>query len=493
MIDKNDKQAFLCYQNALYYSDGCETQEINNKLKEAEKLGGKVEPSSFVILNYNGSEDTRNCLKSIYDTVPKDAREIIVIDNGSQDGSVDWLRCEKGIRLIENTFNAGFPGGCNIGIKAANPLNDIFLLNNDTIMCENALFWLRMALYSDNKNGVAGCVANHAVNHQRVIDDNKQVEEYIEFARNNNVPCENALEYKHFLMGFAMLIKREVIEKVGMLDENFFPGNFEDDDYGLRVLDAGYQNVVVHNSFIIHLGSKSFSKTSVSETLIRNGIRFKRKYGLSNISEFEMHSDFKGTYLEKYIDKISIKAKVLVVNCGVGANLTHEKWLYPQHEFYGIEKTDRGLIQSKNIKNINLELYSDIENIPFINDKFDLVFLDTSTIKKGEFEKYINTLKKILSQEGKILLLAKNNRHYRNWLPIVLNGEISYSDEIITQKDIEDYVEKNPMHISSAIFYFEKPQAKLEKRIVELIKSELEEKDANALEIRDILFAIETV
>lgn len=56
------------------------------------------------------------------------------------------------------------------------------------------------------------------------------------------------------LIGFAILIKRQVLNIVGLLDEQFSPGNYEDDDYGLRVLKAGFQNVLVHNSFIIHLG-----------------------------------------------------------------------------------------------------------------------------------------------------------------------------------------------------------------------------------------------
>lgn len=58
------------------------------------------------------------------------------------------------------------------------------------------------------------------------------------------------------LIGFAILIKRKVLNIVGLLDEQFSPGNYEDDDYGLRVLKAGYQNVLVRNSFIIHLGGK---------------------------------------------------------------------------------------------------------------------------------------------------------------------------------------------------------------------------------------------
>ncbi len=99
--------------------------------------------------------------------MPEDVRQIIVVDNASEDGSVEWLRGQKDILLIENQENRGFPAGCNQGIAAADADADIFLLNNDTILPENALFWLRMGLYESEKNGAVGSVSNCVGNHQQ--------------------------------------------------------------------------------------------------------------------------------------------------------------------------------------------------------------------------------------------------------------------------------------------------------------------------------------
>lgn len=141
----NLKQAYLTYENALYFCDD-ETMKktIQSKLDEIAYRNGKVEPASIVILSYNNRPLTQQCIESIRETTPEFAREIVIVDNNSQDDSVDYLRQQKDIVLIENDYNAGFPGGFNIGIEAAKPENDIFLLNNDTIMCFNTLYTLRM-------------------------------------------------------------------------------------------------------------------------------------------------------------------------------------------------------------------------------------------------------------------------------------------------------------------------------------------------------------
>ena len=231
----NLKQAYLTYENALYFCDD-ETMKktIQSKLDEIAYRNGKVEPASIVILSYNNRPLTQQCIERIRETTPEFAREIVIVDNNSQDDSVDYLRQQKDIVLIENDYNAGFPGGCNIGIEAAKPENDIFLLNNDTIMCFNTLYTLRMGLYEKDNYGSAGCVTNNCTNNQSVFKS-ESLDELKEFGRNNNIPNKRS-EIKLMLIGFALIVKRKVLEKVGYLDERFNPGNFEDDDLSLRIL-----------------------------------------------------------------------------------------------------------------------------------------------------------------------------------------------------------------------------------------------------------------
>lgn len=281
----NLKQAYLTYENALFYcQDELVKKEIQNKLDEITYRQGKVEPVSIVILSYNDRQLTQQCIESIRETTPESAREIVIVDNNSQDDSVAYLRQQDDIVLVENDFNAGFPGGCNIGIKASKKENDIFLLNNDTILCANSLYTLRMGLYEKDNYGSAGSVTNNCANLQSVFKSDS-IDELKEFGLKNNI-VNKRNEIKLMLVAFAVLIKRHVLEKVGYLDERFFPGNFEDDDISLRILKENYQNVLVYNSFIIHLGTVSFQKVDYSGILKKNYDKLVEKYNFNEDHSF---------------------------------------------------------------------------------------------------------------------------------------------------------------------------------------------------------------
>ena len=109
-------------------------------------------------------------------------------------------------------------------------------------------------------------MTNNCANLQSVFKSDS-IDELKEFGLKNNI-VNKRNEIKLMLVAFAVLIKRHVLEKVGYLDERFFPGNFEDDDISLRILKENYQNVLVYNSFIIHLGTVSFKKVDYSLSLI---------------------------------------------------------------------------------------------------------------------------------------------------------------------------------------------------------------------------------
>ena len=112
----NLKQVYLTYENALFYwQDELVRIEIQNKLDENAYRQGKVEPASIVILSYNNRQITQQCIESIRETTPISARKIVIVDNNSQDDSVEYLRQQNDIVLVENDFNAGFLEGVILG------------------------------------------------------------------------------------------------------------------------------------------------------------------------------------------------------------------------------------------------------------------------------------------------------------------------------------------------------------------------------------------
>ncbi len=284
---KNILQAYLSYENALYHCLNTGSDDDRSIIEQllrntADFTGQFPKKVSFIVLSYNTLDYTKACIESIRNTCYSQCYELIVVDNASNDGSVEWLSEQNDIILIKNDENKGFPAGCNQGIKAASQNNDIFLLNNDTILLPNSLFWLRIGLYDDEKVGATGAVTNYATNGQIIGGKYDTTEEYIRFGTSINIPDANPYEEKNFLVMFAMLIKRKCFNVVGLLDELFTPGNFEDNDYGLRIMENGYKCILCHNSYIYHFGSKSFGKNAEAfkDLYYTNLAKFKKKWGL---------------------------------------------------------------------------------------------------------------------------------------------------------------------------------------------------------------------
>ncbi len=140
---RNICQAYLCYENAEFYCGQPEDKVyIRQCMAEimCQSEGALPSPVSIVIVSYNNMEMMKNCILSIHNTTPTSSYELIVTDNASTDGIREWMELQSNITLIKNSQNKGFSYACNQGVKAAKPDNDIFFLNNDTLIPPNAIF-----------------------------------------------------------------------------------------------------------------------------------------------------------------------------------------------------------------------------------------------------------------------------------------------------------------------------------------------------------------
>src|SRR5450756_160099 len=111
---------------------------------------------SVIVLAWNGLEVTRRCVESILEMTEHPGFEVVAVDNGSTDGTVEYLRSVVGIRLIENGKNLGFVGGNNVGIRSNT--GDVVLLNNDTeIIQADWLTRMQELACSSPDVGIVGC------------------------------------------------------------------------------------------------------------------------------------------------------------------------------------------------------------------------------------------------------------------------------------------------------------------------------------------------
>ncbi len=377
----NVNQAYLCYEQAAFLTEDAELKaNYKNKLEQLRQAPGfSVHPVSICIVSYNSRTYMEECIRSIKFTCAPGAYEIVVTDNASTDSVRDYLlEISDDMTLVLCDENLGFPAGCNCCIQYSAPDNDIFLLNNDTRMTRNALFWLRYALYESSDVGAAGCMGSYAGNEQMVALKTENVMDIVDFAERSNVYMDNPCEEKCRLCGFAMLIKRSVIKEIGGLDEAFSPGYFEDDDLSVRINEAGYRQMVVHNSFIYHKGSVNFNKKAqyeINENLERNHRYSIEKNGYDNlIAAIILKSELSTINIIRAERKKDFS--LLEINCGSGNFLSHVKYLFPEAYVCGTSA-------------IQLEIEHGVKNIPMSvydpsDDSADLGAILTDMTNDGQ-------------------------------------------------------------------------------------------------------------
>ncbi len=224
--------------------------------------------ASVVVLVWNALEYVRRCADSLLEHTGEDC-ELIFVDNGSQQETLAYLaeldgRCERA-KVIYNGENLGFAAGNNIGMAAAGG-RYICLLNSDAVVTDG---WLdRMITAAESRPGVGlvGPVTNSITGGQKLeaVDyDQDTLAGLEDFAATHAAAQAGKIESALWVVGFCVLIKREVIERIGGLDEGFGRGNYEDTDYCLRAFLAGYSSVVAKDSFVHHFGSRSFQAGGV--------------------------------------------------------------------------------------------------------------------------------------------------------------------------------------------------------------------------------------
>lgn len=212
----------------------------------------------IVILNFNGYQDTVECLSSLKKLDYPNYR-IILVDNASTDDSTNLLAGDfPDLTLIRNTANLGFAGGNNAGIKYAmeQGADYVFLLNNDTIIDSAAVIELVRAGEADTKSGILGSVIYYYTRPDRIWFASGWINWFTGRTGHYRQVLDEKPYDTDFIAGCALMIKRNVIKDIGLLDEDFFL-YFEDTDLCRRAVDKGHKLKVVPASLVWHKVSSS--------------------------------------------------------------------------------------------------------------------------------------------------------------------------------------------------------------------------------------------
>ncbi|HET9591760.1 MAG TPA: glycosyltransferase [Solirubrobacterales bacterium] len=245
------------------------------------------ESASVVVVTHDNLVFTRLCLQSVLANTEDDGFELIVVDNGSDDGTAAYLarlaELDARVRVLLNGTNMGFAPACNQGLALASG-DHLVLLNNDTMVAPGWLAGLRRHL-ADNRVGLVGPVTNRIGNEAEIDVDYGTWGEYLdEAARRSEQHAGEWVEIATPAM-FCLAMRRQTFLRLGPLDEGYEIGLLEDDDYAERARQAGYELRCADDVLVHHFGEASFGALVPSgeytRILVRNQRRYAEKWGRS--------------------------------------------------------------------------------------------------------------------------------------------------------------------------------------------------------------------
>ena len=252
---------------------------------------------SVVILMWNKADMTIRCLKSIIERSGYQNLEIILVDNASELNEYEivqnWIILNGApIRVIRNNSNLGFAAGNNVGIREATG-EYVVLLNNDTEVTSG---WIWKALKHFRRTpglGLLGPSTNNCGNEARVRLRSPEEDWLDECFFRFNLRTSETIEATSVAF-FCVFIPRKVILEVGLLDEGFGRGYFEDDDYCRRVETFGYEIKIARDIFIYHKMGASFNtigELEQNELFLQNKRRYESKWGKWHPHVYSTDSD----------------------------------------------------------------------------------------------------------------------------------------------------------------------------------------------------------
>ncbi|WP_029232500.1 glycosyltransferase [Butyrivibrio sp. VCB2006] len=429
----NVNQAYLCMEMALNYCTSDEDRQVIESSFDVIKAspGLRVRNTSIMILSYNDLDILKMCIQSVKKYAPSGSYEIVVVDNASpQEGVAEYLKelenpeseDESCYKLILSEENLGFPAGCNLGAANCNPENDIFFLNNDAVLMPLSLFWLKMGLYDNRSVGATGAFSNSASLQELsgdifaefipdgVITDgdynlwHKKMEpsdavKVFEDYAGAVVPTYVNPYIKTFrLTGFAVLVSREAIcaiqesgsdepgSRLRIFDEIFSPGYFEDDDLGIRLACAGYEQYICKNSLIYHNGGGGFE--GHADAMERGRERFEDKWGF-DIWSYSLPWDSACDEVVRLSKEKKGILKVLDFSCGLGANASYIKSKTSNARIYGVCANSFAAGIASNIADEVAFGDANTSRLPWEDHSFDVVIAEKSFVSKGQIGRYL--------------------------------------------------------------------------------------------------------
>ena len=391
----NPDQAYLCYENALYYAikygnedDIATIRSIMDDYRSNASLN--LKNVTIIVMNDGENEYLNQCLKSVTENCFSDCYKMITVDINSFEDRTSTL---------------------NNAVLNITDDNDVFLLRSDVILTPNALFNLRLALYDNPETVASSCVSNYAHFYQVPLAHNvSTVEQGINYAISHNIPMANPYERKCAADADFILLKKAIITEFFPLDDYLYSDGFFFTELGLNIVTKGYSIVACWNSFVYRHQDQGLAIKNTSY-IDNDRKQFTQKWGFSS----EYYMDVRTELIDIISKSSEEKLDILEIGAGLGTTLLNIKYKYPNATVKGIELVDKIVNIASNYCDIEC---ANIENYKFSdNDKYDYIICGDVLEHLVDPYTLVDRLKSNLKQNGCIIAS----------IPNILDAEVIYN------------------------------------------------------------------
>ncbi|MFS0821629.1 glycosyltransferase family 2 protein [Bacillus sp. 1P02SD] len=372
-----------------------------------EKAHCKV---SVVLLAYNNLSYTRDCVESILKNTDDVEYELILVDNGSTDGTKEYFDSILGAKVIHLKYNMHVVKGFNIGLMAAEG-KYCAAVCNDFIFTPNWLKNLIICIESDRDIGYVSPGATSISNMQQISIPFSSKEEFQEKAREYNVSDPAKWEERVVLLPNVLCCPTALLDRIGYYDTRFFRGEFADDDISFRIRRAGYKLIYCADTVTYHYGSLTTANDHQTNSLEEGRKTFVDKYCLDAWLDARMTS----AYLNIDYSHLSNVRSILGVDVKCGATLLQIKnRIWSNYEIkpdLSVCTTEQKYEIDVNSISENTFLFNNFYQFPKeLIGKIDLVYIEKPLdCYSDDLNIIFNSLSKVMNTNGKLIFMVNNS------------------------------------------------------------------------------------
>lgn len=364
---------------------------------------------SVILVAYNNLNYTRDCVESIIANTDDMEFELILVDNGSTDGTKEYFDSIPGAKVIHLKHNLHVVKGFNMGLMAAEG-------EFSAAVCNDFIFspkWLKniiTCIESDPNIGYVSPGATFISNMQEISIPFVSKEDFQERAREFNVSDPSKWEERVVLLPNVLCCPTALLERIGYYDTRFFRGEFSDDDISFRIRRAGYKLVYCGDTVAHHYGSLTTAVDHQSNSLEEGRVTFRERYDLDAWLDARMNV----AYLDIDEKLLSGVNSILGIDVKCGATLLQLKnriWSsYGNKPMISVCSTERkydldvrsiseqvitldNLIQLHSVENVNVDLVYIEKPLDLYSDDLDAIF---------------NSVADKMNTNGKLIFMVNN-------------------------------------------------------------------------------------